>query len=219
MPLHFLVLGGTGAIGTLFTHKALVEGHRLTLYARNPSKLSDSLRAQEKLDVIEGELSDMVALETAAKCGADAFISCAGPLSGSQGTPITDCYAKLLPLLASNGVHRAIMLCTPSFSQPEDSFSLLWSFGRVFMRLLHFTEFNEMVSVGELVTLRSPADMTWTLFRVGGLTDGAEKNTTATMLGSGKDHVTISRESVAAWLLKEIKDSQWKLKAPYICNT
>lgn len=87
------------------------------------------------------------------------------------------------------------------------------------MRLLHFTEFNEMVSVGELVTLRSPADMTWTLFRVGGLTDGAEKDTTATMLGSGKDHVTISRESVAAWLLKEIKDSQWKLKAPYICNT
>ncbi|TIC65452.1 hypothetical protein E3Q01_02147 [Wallemia mellicola] len=208
MPLHFLVLGGTG---TLFTHKALVEGHRLTLYARNPSKLSDSLRAQEKLDVIEGELSDMVALETAAKCGADAFISCAGPLSGSQGTvPYHRLLRQAVAVIgfqwSSSGDHALY-----TFIQPTRRFFL--------SIMVIWEEFNEMVSVGELVTLRSPADMTWTLFRVGGLTDGAEKDTTATMLGSGKDNVTISRESVAAWLLKEIKDSQWKLKAPYICNT
>ena len=81
---HILLLGGTGLCGTLFTQAALQAGHTLTLYVRNPSKLPASLSSNAKLSIIQGELGDREGLEKAAACGADTFISFAGPTKGKR---------------------------------------------------------------------------------------------------------------------------------------
>lgn len=81
---HILLLGGTGICGLLFTAAALEAGHNLTLYVRTPSKIPAELRSNGKLSIIQGELGDVEGLKKAAACGADIFISLAGPTLGKR---------------------------------------------------------------------------------------------------------------------------------------
>jgi len=81
---HILLLGGTGICGLIFTEAALSAGHKLTLYCRSSSKIPTPLLTHSKLDVIQGELSNEEGLKEAAACGADVFISFAGPTLGKR---------------------------------------------------------------------------------------------------------------------------------------
>jgi nucleoside-diphosphate-sugar epimerase len=81
---HILLLGGTGICGIIFTRAALEAGHKLTLYVRTPSKIPSDLSSNTNLSLIQGELQDAKGLEKAASCGADIFISLAGPTLGKK---------------------------------------------------------------------------------------------------------------------------------------
>jgi Trk K+ transport system NAD-binding subunit len=81
---HILLLGGTGICGQIFTRAALEAGYTLTLYVRTPSKILEDLSANPNLHVIQGELGDEEGLKKAAACGADIFISLAGPTLGKK---------------------------------------------------------------------------------------------------------------------------------------
>jgi hypothetical protein len=80
-------------------------------------------------------------------------------------------------------------------------------------------QYGEMISVGEYVTsLPAEDDIKWTLFRVGGLTNGEKLPVEATFLGTGKDGMWISRASVAEWVMEEAIQEKWVRRIPYICN-
>lgn len=81
---HILVLGGSGICGLVFTEAALEAGHKLTLYVRTPSKIPAELSSNANLNVIQGELGDVEGLKKAAACGADLFVSLAGPTLGKR---------------------------------------------------------------------------------------------------------------------------------------
>ena len=81
---HILLLGGTGVCGLVFAHAVLEAGHKLTLYARTPSKIPSGLSSNPRLSIIQGELGDEQGLKKAADCGADVFISLAGPTLGKR---------------------------------------------------------------------------------------------------------------------------------------
>ena len=104
---HILVLGGTGLCGLIFCHTALEAGHALTLYCRNPSKIPADLSSNPKLTIIQGELNDEEGLKKAAACGAEIFISFAGPtLMKREGTVRASkgnlCGTRLINRIASN---------------------------------------------------------------------------------------------------------------------
>lgn len=81
---HILVIGGTGLCGLLFIRAALDAGHEVTVYARTPSKIPDDLSSKTNLHTIQGELGDEEGLKKAAVCGADVFVSLAGPTLGRR---------------------------------------------------------------------------------------------------------------------------------------
>ncbi len=81
---HFLLLGGTGICGLIFTRAALEAGHSITLYARTPSKIPTELSSNAHLSIIQGELTDEEGLKKAAACGTDVFVSLAGPTLGRR---------------------------------------------------------------------------------------------------------------------------------------
>lgn len=89
---HILLLGGTGLCGQIFARAALNAGHQLTLYARSPSKLSTDLAEHPNLAVIQGELNDVEGLSKAGACGADVFISVAGPTLGKREGTVCFCH-------------------------------------------------------------------------------------------------------------------------------
>lgn len=87
------------------------------------------------------------------------------------------------------------------------------------MGLFSAGQYQEMIGIAEYIaSLPIDKHVQWTLFRVGGLTDGEEAPVKATFLGSGDDGTWISRASVATWVLDEIARERWLGKAPYICN-
>lgn len=81
---HVLVIGGTGLCGLLFVRAALEAGYEVTVYARTPSKIPDDLTSNPRLHTIQGEFEDEEGLKKAAACGADIFISFAGPTLGRR---------------------------------------------------------------------------------------------------------------------------------------
>lgn len=113
-----------------------------------------------------------------------------------------------------------LILCTPSFKGSYDVASLKWRVGEWTMKAFPSTrgQFDEMVSVGDYITSLSAEEAKWTLFRVGGLTNGESRPVEATFLGSGQDNMWISRASVAQWVMDEAIQDKWVGEMPYICN-
>ncbi|KAI9927724.1 hypothetical protein MW887_002576 [Aspergillus wentii] len=177
--MHFLVLGATGACGSRFCQLALEEGHAVTAFVRNATKIPPTILQNEAVHVIEGTLDDEPSLERASKCGADTFVSFAGPPVGEKGTPLTNGYKALIPKLSSQNITRLLILCTPSYTCDSDTPSFLWRLGAWTMKTFSPGQYREMVSVGVYLTSLSDT-VQWTLFRVGGLTNGAEEPVEAT---------------------------------------
>jgi nucleoside-diphosphate-sugar epimerase len=105
---HILLLGGTGICGLVFARAALNAGHKLTLYVRTPSKIPADLSSNENLSVIQGELEDVEGLTKTAACGADVFISLAGPTLGKrEGTVcLTSFMDQIIGLILTIAHHQ-----------------------------------------------------------------------------------------------------------------
>ncbi|GAB7347494.1 hypothetical protein MBLNU459_g4400t1 [Dothideomycetes sp. NU459] len=236
MPKHFLVFGATGSSGLAFCKAALEQGHTLSIYARNSSKLPTEISESAQVTVIQGTFDDKAGLERAAKSGADTFVSFAGPVANNKGTarklrtsvaltvhlgkkkPVSDCYKLLTPLLVENNFRRALVLCTPSHHDPADKPAWKWKASVTLIKLIGGSAYQEMVAIGSGMTAQPVDKLAWTVFRVGFLTNGAAGPVEATYTGSGKDGMSISRESMVQWVLQEAVEDKWVGKAPYICG-
>ncbi|KUJ08270.1 NAD(P)-binding protein [Mollisia scopiformis] len=223
---HILLLGGTGICGLIFVRAALEAGHTLTVYVRTPSKIPAALFANPRLSVIQGELGDEGGLRKAAGCGADVFLSLAGPTMGKrEGTPITNAFKTLFPLLLSNGTtKRVLVLSTASYSAPEDTASFKWWVavncyvkvigGDTYEEIVGFTE--ETVALGEKIK--------WTAFRVP-LLRGEDLNESkgevnAAYVGDkkGRDGLFLDRGRLARWILNELDEGKWIGCCPLVSN-
>ena len=60
-PQHIVVFGGTGGTGKAFVEQALAHGHRITAFARDPSKLPP----HDNLTTVQGDLFDADAVKSA----------------------------------------------------------------------------------------------------------------------------------------------------------
>jgi hypothetical protein len=79
-------------------------------------------------------------------------------------------------------------------------------------------EYSEMYGVGKVVSAQPVESLQWTLFRVGRLLSESEVAVEATFLGGDNAEMSVNRESVANWVLKEAAENKWIGKGPYICN-
>jgi putative NADH-flavin reductase len=75
--MNILVYGASGATGHELVKQALAQGHNVTAFARNPSKLKIG---HDKLKVIQGDVINYQLVEGAVK-GLDAVLSALGAAS------------------------------------------------------------------------------------------------------------------------------------------
>ncbi|KAI9733821.1 MAG: hypothetical protein M1818_007088 [Claussenomyces sp. TS43310] len=218
MATHILVIGATGQSGLDFCTAALKDGYKLTLYLRNPSKLPAEISGNKDVTVVKGTLEDEAAVKQVIASGATIFISFAGPVGSSKGTPVTDFHRFALPLLVEHKYQRALILCTPSYHAPKDKGGLKWRLSVMLIKIIGGSAYQEFSGLGALVASQDTAALKWTIFRVGFLGNGEVKPVKATFTGSGEDGIGISRKSIAAWVLAEIKEEKWVGEAPLLCN-
>jgi hypothetical protein len=126
---------------------------------------------------------------------------------------------KIFPFLVENHFRRAMVLGTCSFTAPEDKGALKWKATVMLVKMLGGSAFEECEGLGGFVTAQDVSELKWTLFRVPFLGNGPAKPVRATYTGTGEDGMFLSRKSIVAWVLEEMKeDSEWVGKAPVISN-
>ena len=92
------------------------------------------------------------------------------------------------------------------------------AFRQSYMKSFRSGKYLEMYGVGKVVSAQPVESLQWILFRVGRLLSEPEVAVEATFLGSDNAEMSVNRESVASWVLKEAVENKWIGKAPYICN-
>ncbi|KAF5573966.1 C6 transcription factor [Fusarium pseudocircinatum] len=204
--------------GFAFIEQALGAGHRLTIYARNPSKLAKETQEHPSVRTVKGELGDVDKLTEAAACGATVFVSFAGPTKGHVGKPVSTSYEILVPLLIKNNFQRAFIVCTVSWISPEDKFSLTWSLIRLLIKTMARDAFEDLVAIGNYVSSIPTDQLAWTIMRLPNLSDGQMKPVKEAVRGDGNDGMSLTRSSLAQWVLKEIDEKKWVGKSPMISN-
>ncbi|GAA2781667.1 SDR family oxidoreductase [Kitasatospora sp. CM 4170] len=156
--MYLAIFGGTGHTGRHLVDRALGHGHRVTVLARDATKLP----IREHLHVIEGDIRSAEAVARTV-AGADAVISALG--QRRWGTTVcTDAMRTVLPAMAAHGVRRLVALSnygTADSRRPGVYATTVWIAIRSIMRDKERME--ELIRGG---------DTEWTIVRPAALTDG-----------------------------------------------
>uniref|UniRef100_A0A7S0W9J3 NAD(P)-binding domain-containing protein n=1 Tax=Hemiselmis tepida TaxID=464990 RepID=A0A7S0W9J3_9CRYP len=215
--MNLSIFGATGPTGRVLVQQALDAGHTVTVYVRNPSKM---VIEHPKLRTIAGELTDGDGVLQAVK-GSDAVVSLLGPNDSSlkvQGTPIAEGTARIVDAMMQQGVKRLVTTSSAAFGAPGDAPSwgrtALNGLIRTGMRTFASGPYSEISATSEVIR---GSDLDWTLVRVGFLTDAAEnKSPTVGLFGTQGLGSSVSRATVAAFLLRELQDGKWVRSSPVV---
>lgn len=168
------------------------------------------------MQIFQGELTDAERLSEAIR-GQDVVVSLLGPTGNVIGTPFTDAYRLVFPLMKKGNVKRILAMGTPSISDPRDEFSILVFLGVLLVRIIANSAYKDIVSVGKLFDTDATGNgLDWTLFRLGFLANGPPRISKAGYVGQKGWTMKNQRADVAAWLVGEIEkdNSEWNRKRP-----
>jgi hypothetical protein len=124
----------------------------------------------------------------------------------------------IVPLLRENHVNRALILSTPAYTAPEDRSAIKWTIPLFLLKMFGGSAYEEMSKMGELVASEPPHELRWTLFRVPNLTNGPEAPVNAGFIGDSISGMSLSRRSIAKWVLEGMEHEEWVGKAPLLLN-
>jgi putative NADH-flavin reductase len=210
--MRIAVFGGTGATGRLLIAQALDEGDAVTAYARHPEKLAI---VNDRLAVVEGELSDAAAIERAVE-GADGVISLLGQGRPVKGTPVAHGTRNILAAMKKHGVLRIVVIATASASDPSDVPPLRSRFFIGIAKLFLRPAYDDVVATAQIVR---DSDRNWTIVRPPFLKDGPKTGrVNVGYLGDGVTGTYLSRANTADFMLKQLRSDQYIGKAPIVTD-
>jgi len=163
-------------------------------------------------------LTNTEALSNATQ-GQDVIVSLLGPAGNVVGTPFTDAYRLIFPLMKRWGVKRILAMGTASIPDENDGFSIMAFLGILLIRILANSAYRDIVSVGKVFDTEATKDgLDWTIFRLGFLGNGPPKSSKAGYVGKNGWAMKNQRADVATWLINEVEndDSEWIRKRPAI---
>ena len=200
--MKILVLGATGALGREVVAQALKRGHDVTVFVRDPRRLTTPT---DRLRVLVGDVLDDGDALTAAVHGQDVVISALG--IGKALKPaglIAGSVPRILRAMERESVRRLVF--TSAFGVGETYHDAPFIPRIIFRTLLRRMYADK--AAGEVELRRSPLD--WTIVYPTRMTDGPatgqyRDGERLTLRGS----LTISRADAADFLLAEAEDSAY----------
>jgi putative NADH-flavin reductase len=195
--MKILVLGATGSTGRQVLLQGLAQGHQLTAFVRNPSKLALS---DARLQVLNGALpGDAGALESALR-GQDAVICCLGLRNAlKSGGLMVGAMRVLVPAMQRAQVKRLMLMSSNGVGATHARSPLL---ARIMYRLLLSDIFADKAA-GEAIVRASSLE--WTIAYPTMLTDGPRTGRyRAGEVLELRGMPKISRADVADFLLREL---------------
>jgi hypothetical protein len=125
--------------------------------------------------------------------------------------------------MRAHGVRRVLALATTSVADPLDRFALTAAGPVLAVRAFAHSAWRSFVEVAaafDELGAEEGAGVDWTLFRVGGLGDGAEGEVVATYVGGEGYRSVVNRADIAKWVVEQVEtdEARWVGKKPLLCS-
>lgn len=212
--MRLAILGSTGFVGMLLIQKALAQGHQIKALARSPEKLGN---VKDKVEVIEGDMFDPVALETLVQ-GVDAVISVAGPpMNGKFDIEQHASATKNLVYAMKNAkVNRLITITGAAAEVPGQKLGFKQSLLRFVLGTFVRPDVIKVKDM-ELKTI-AESGLNWTVLRPPLIGSGKATGNVAAS-NSDMTGVKIDVEDITDFILSLLNTNEWDRKAPVISSS
>lgn len=205
IAMRIIIFGSTGSIGRQLVSQALEQGHTVTAFARNASKISQQ---HENLSITLGDVMDPASVESAIK-GHEAVLCSLG--AGRKGTVRSEGTRNIINAMEKLGVRRLICQSTLGVGESWDNLNFFWKY--VMFRFLLHPAYIDHVRQEQYVR---QSHLDWTIIRPGAFTNG--EHTGIYRHGFSTNDTTpklkISRADVADFMLKQFSDNTYLRKTP-----
>jgi putative NADH-flavin reductase len=209
--MKITLFGATGAVGRECLDQCLEAGHEMTVLARTPSKLPESVRS--RVTVVEGDGLDGDAVARALE-GSDAALFAIGIDGRSPEDLCTDVTRHILDAMPRLGVQRLVWCGGGSTRVPDDTVTLggrfVELFARTFMGLRHRDKAHQ------LELLESHTDIEWIGVRPLQIRKGPKRGAYRVGFDAYSGMSQISFADCAHAMIAMLDDDTWLHKAPIV---
>jgi len=205
-PMNIAVFGASGKTGILIVFQALNQGHVVTAFARQPSKVPIQ---HKNLKVIEGDVLDPERVRMAVE-GQDAVLCALGVNKNKPNTVLSDGTRNILDAMEPAGVKRFICMSSAGVLGNDGGF---W-FGKIFMPLFLRHVFDDKK---RQVTVIRESNAEWVIIRPTALTDSPKTNTYKINPGNPTSR-SVPRADVADFMLRLAADKKYDGTMPAISS-
>jgi len=206
--MKLVIFGATGGTGRALVRQALVAGHEVTAFVRDPAKLGIQ---PERLKVVQGDISDAARVEEAVS-GNEAVIGALGPTRTSASDMLRKGAANVIAAMKKHGLRRLIWQTGAGVRDEGDGPSAIRS---VMVFLLKLLSPKVLEDSEHTFAAIKASGLDWTVVRVPRLGDGPKVG--GYVLGfTPPGPKPISREDVAEFMLRQLVENIYVHRAPMI---
>ncbi|MEM6351966.1 MAG: SDR family oxidoreductase [Cyanobacteria bacterium P01_D01_bin.14] len=197
--MKLVIFGATGTVGRQVVEQALEQGHTVTAFARNLTKLNIQ---HPQLSFMQGDVMDSLAVEQAIS-GQDAVVCVLGSGKKLTGTVRSEGTQQIIQAMEKVGVRRLICQSTLGTGDSWGNLDFYWKyvmFGFILRKVFADHERQE--------DLVRNSNLDWTIVRPSAFTDGPHTGRYRHSFPSTDRNITlqISRADVADFILRQLSD-------------
>jgi putative NADH-flavin reductase len=205
--MKIAVFGASGKTGILIVYQALNQGHVVTAFARQTSKVPIQ---HKNLRIIQGDIREYDKVRLAVE-GQDAVLCALGVDKNKPNTILSEGTQSILKAMEETGVKRFICMSSAGILGHDAGF---W-FGKVFMPLFLKHVFEDKKRQAKVI---GESNAEWVIIRPTGLTDAPKTNTYKINPGIPTSR-SIPRADVADFMIKLASDKKYDGTMPAISSS
>lgn len=206
--MKLVVFGATGKTGSEIVKQSLAQGHEVTAFVRDPSKM---VVENDRLQLITGDVFDFAAVTEAVQ-GQEAVICSLGSTSLGKTTIRSEGTANIIKAMDENHIKRLLVVSAMGIGE---SWSTLSSANKLFFNTVLRNTRKDHEKQEALVKASS---LDWTIVRPSGLTDTPMTGNYDVGEAIVAQSSRIARADVAHFIVKELDDNAFVCKAVTITN-
>ena len=207
--MKILIFGASGATGHELVNQALTQGHIVTAFVRNPSKLKIK---HDNLIVIQGDVIHYPLVENAVK-GQDAVLSALGASSPFKyDQSVVDGANNIIKAMETNNVSRFIYMSFVGVKESRHTAGFVIKY--IAPKLLS----TEVAGHEAREKLIKQSQLKWTIVRAPTLSNGKHiaQFRSGEEISSKGFTVMISRADVADFMLRQLTDTTFIRRTPSV---
>jgi putative NADH-flavin reductase len=208
--MRIIVFGASGATGRHLVGQALADGHEVTAFVRNASRL-DTRTGQ--LTVVVGDVAEATVVRSAIE-GQDGVLSALGAATPlGRDRTLVDGVRHIVRAMEQSGVRRLVYLSFLGVREGRRQLSLV---GRYLVAPTLLRNVVADHEVKERIIRQSTLD--WVIVRPPRLTNGARRGNYRSGLDIRATSVIprISRADLAEFMLRQLSDDAYVRNAPAV---